>query len=726
MANQGYSETKTSDKKLIGRLEYNIVPNDDLTSVITVDLFVITPVLVNIPSRTHTVSIGDNSYYINSAIVGNGKIHLGSVNKILTYQNNGAADSFRMGFNININGEIDGTSYTVIESGRPYYTPDPIPAPATITLSKQSYDIGGYMSIGISSPFKSTYTFDFNYTFCNSRGVILTGYTGVNGYWNIPEELAAEIPNSTSALCVIECITYDENGTKLGSTNVMTTLTVGDTFAPSMILSSEYQITHRTFEKGIGDIGQWNIGGYTICEQGATVANITATVNGVKARVWIDTSDVNKNEGVDFQIWGGGNYNNPGDSEIVFTVTDSRGLSKTDRITVTTLEYSKVKKTEVSVKRCNTDGTLNDEGDNALVTIKGSITPVYDNKYRVIIRYKKTKYGERDWTTITIDGDTDVNEIDITRIINDVVSIDSYDFEITMTDTIRNYTIDRIVTNLILDSNNVDIDFYGNGTGLAFGGMAKEIGLADFYLPIRAQRGFVAPELVTGVNFNTMITPGTYVNPQWNNETNKNSPDNNEDWQTILIVENTAVRKSKTGGVIYNRHITQTYIGVHQTSVVGDYTTHGYAVYMRNGWYDNNKVLWDSWYPVIKVGDTSYRVLWSGAYYMNESQSITLAEKISQQPNGIALVFSSYNSETKTANDFDFQDFFVSKQAVALQNGKGHQFTMSAGNFSRMARKYLYISDTRITGNANNTASGTGSGITYANNHFVLRYVIGL
>jgi hypothetical protein len=48
-------------------------------------------------------------------------------------------------------------------------------------------------------------------------------------------------------------------------------------------------------------------------------------------------------------------------------------------------------------------------------------------------------------------------------------------------------------------------------------------------------------------------------------------------------------------------------------------------------------------------------------------------------------------------------------------------------SFGLYAAKYLYINDDRIVGNDNNTATGTGAcGITYANNGFVLRYVIGV
>lgn len=119
-------------------------------------------------------------------------------------------------------------------------------------------------------------------------------------------------------------------------------------------------------------------------------------------------------------------------------------------------------------------------------------------------------------------------------------------------------------------------------------------------------------------------------------------------------------------------------------------------------------------------------VLWNGSNYMNEVQSIDLSETpISAQPNGIVLVFCAY--ENSSAKDYDFKTFFIPKEAVRLKSGVGHDFILNTPNFGKMGTKYLYISDDRITGHANNTATGTGtSGIKYTNSYWVLRYVIGV
>jgi hypothetical protein len=118
-------------------------------------------------------------------------------------------------------------------------------------------------------------------------------------------------------------------------------------------------------------------------------------------------------------------------------------------------------------------------------------------------------------------------------------------------------------------------------------------------------------------------------------------------------------------------------------------------------------------------------VLWEGGYYMTASHVANLSEAISAQNNGIVLVFSAYTDGAK--GDYWWHHFFVPKHTVASAPGAGHCFTMASGNFSLVCMKYLMISDTKITGHSNNDLTGSSaSGITFTNNRFVLRRVIGV
>ena len=119
------------------------------------------------------------------------------------------------------------------------------------------------------------------------------------------------------------------------------------------------------------------------------------------------------------------------------------------------------------------------------------------------------------------------------------------------------------------------------------------------------------------------------------------------------------------------------------------------------------------------------KVLWSGGYFMTSGHTITLSEAITKQNNGVVLVFSAYTDGVVT-NQW-WHQFFVPKHLVSNHSGTGYCFNLCAGNFALVAMKYLVIKDTQITGHDNNNLTVTSaSGITFTNNRFVLRYVIGV
>lgn len=118
------------------------------------------------------------------------------------------------------------------------------------------------------------------------------------------------------------------------------------------------------------------------------------------------------------------------------------------------------------------------------------------------------------------------------------------------------------------------------------------------------------------------------------------------------------------------------------------------------------------------------KLLWSGAMYMQEGQTITLKESIHEQVNGIVLTFSAYNT---TAKNYNWRQFFVSKFWVINHSNEGADFPLFANNFAKAGFKHLYFQSNKIIGHTNNNKSGTsGSGIIYDNKYWVLREVLGV
>lgn len=124
------------------------------------------------------------------------------------------------------------------------------------------------------------------------------------------------------------------------------------------------------------------------------------------------------------------------------------------------------------------------------------------------------------------------------------------------------------------------------------------------------------------------------------------------------------------------------------------------------------------------------QVLWDGGtgFFMHDTQVAKLAQPITNQPNGIVLVFSLYRNGA--SEDVSINTFFVSKREVELMPGAPHTFIMGINaGLSTIGAKYLYISDTEIRGHASNAVDATEpveSGLVVKNKSFVLRYVIGV
>lgn len=105
-------------------------------------------------------------------------------------------------------------------------------------------------------------------------------------------------------------------------------------------------------------------------------------------------------------------------------------------------------------------------------------------------------------------------------------------------------------------------------------------------------------------------------------------------------------------------------------------------------------------------------LLWSGASYMNGSQSITLSDTISNQTNGIVLVFCAYKNGA--AQNYNWAFTFIPKYFVVAVPGAG-TFHVMGGTEGVSNTKYIYVYNNKLTGNKANDNDG-----------YVLRYVIGV
>lgn len=112
-------------------------------------------------------------------------------------------------------------------------------------------------------------------------------------------------------------------------------------------------------------------------------------------------------------------------------------------------------------------------------------------------------------------------------------------------------------------------------------------------------------------------------------------------------------------------------------------------------------------------------------WYMIATQTVYLEEKLSEQQNGVILVWSYYDNR---AQNYNWNFTVIPKTFIADNPSVAGMSTFMVNNtaLGYVACKYLYIYDDKIKGNDGNNTTGTGtSGIKYANNKFVLRWVYG-
>lgn len=550
-----------------------------------------------------------------------------------------------------------------------------IPRATTPTLSALSVNLGSSVTISLPRA-SSSFTHTVTYKIGNASGTIGSSL-GTSVSWTPPLSLGNQIPNTTTGTVVITVVTYN-GSTKIGTKTVNFTVTVPSSVVPTIgTISLSETVSGLNAKIGAFVQGQSKIA-VSIAASGAYGSTISNYISK------FGSSSFN---GASFTI---SNINTSGSVNLTVTVTDSRGRKATKTQAITILPYQIPEILSFTGVRCDQGGTADEDGQYVKLSYSYEISPLNNkNDKTITIAYRQV--GAADYTTLKTESNYSANGA--TYIPSTVFSVDnSYEFKITVADYFKTVKFDLEITTAF-----TLMDFSSGGHGMAIGKVAESEDLLDVALPILARDGISYAAIPTGTDLNDMMSPGFY---------GSDVTASGSAYGNCPITGGTftlEVMSAGGSGQIYQRLISCTAT----TSVT----------YER--WYYSGS--WKAW---NKIKDFDGTILWSGAYYMNGNQSVNLSENISAQPKGICLVFSTYANGA--AVDANFTEFFIPKAIVAQKPGGGHSFIMAKSLFDAIATKYLYINDGSIAGHNNNTLTGSANGITYANNAFVLRYVIGV
>lgn len=413
------------------------------------------------------------------------------------------------------------------------------------------------------------------------------------------------------------------------------------------------------------------------------------------------------------------NFKGWGTSASATTVAYAAGASYTANAGVTLyavweLAYQKPRIVNVSTVRCNSSGTADDEGQNGLVTFDWECDKTVTS---IVIKWKLP--SDASWTSATVTASGASGTVSHVIGANALSTEKTYDIHITVSDAGGStYAISS------LSSMKFVIDILNGGTGIAFGKTAELEGVAEFAFDGKFNKPVYGkalgmdrlPAIPENSDFNNYLDPGCWaVHGNAVAATCTNIPIARAGRLEVWSSTGEGVRSEEWS------YLRQRYVAYNIENAVWERD-------VSRG--DNNVWSYGTWYQTTLSKAASERVyrepkiLWSGGYFMTGTHVINLSEAISKQNNGIVLVFSAYTDGA--VGDYWWHQFFIPKYVVTNSPGAGHCFSLCSGNFSIVAMKYLLIKDTQITGHNNNNLTGTASGITFANNRFVLRYVIGV
>ena len=211
--------------------------------------------------------------------------------------------------------------------------------------------------------------------------------------YTIPTPAGAYFPSAQTAVLTVEVATT-VNGEPRGSVTAEVALTLPDDAAPTATCTAT-----RTWVEGTASTAQLNA--YVQSRSGVTFALVGTANYGATVDSWqlsIDgkayTASGASASIAHTPITGGGEV------PYTYTVTDSRGLSRSYTGTLTVLAWSAPQVTAFSIQRVNSEGTEAVDGTYALASLQGSassltVDGVEQNSLRYYVQYRQT--GTEAW-----------------------------------------------------------------------------------------------------------------------------------------------------------------------------------------------------------------------------------------------------------------------------------------------------------------------------------------
>lgn len=334
------------------------------------------------------------------------------------------------------------------------------------TVSSTSVNMGSAVTI-TTNRLSSGATHTLTYAIGGSTGTIATS-VGASYAWTPPLSLASLIPSATSCACTITCTTY-YNGNAVGSRTCSLTLNVPASVVPTistLTISEAVSGIATQFACYVQGKSKLSVSIGAAGARGSTISSYRATLNGTAYTSATFTT---------------GLLNFSGSQTLSVTVTDSRGRTGTTTRTITVQPYTVPSISNLKAERCNSAGTAaQTDGTKVRVTTAGSISSVNAKNTCSCKLYYKLSTATA-WTLATNLTAVDYAFSSTNLLLSATFNVlNSYDIKVSLTDFFT--TVEQIVS---VGTKQVMMDFYRDGTGIAFGKVAESTGKAEFGWPLK-------------------------------------------------------------------------------------------------------------------------------------------------------------------------------------------------------------------------------------------------
>ena len=411
---------------------------------------------------------GNNKSFSNTSTIGGYESKWLGSHTATIYHNSDGSKWFEIStshnFDITWNGAYVGN---VSVSGSAWL--NTIPRATTPTLSNYDPTMGDTITISLPRASTSFTHYVFHDFYAGTWTQINATAVGTSLQWTVPlKEYAQRMQNAEKGGGRIQVDTYN-GGTFIGSKIVNFTATVPASVVPTI---SAGQVTHAETVAGLATKFANYVQGKSKIR--ATVAGTGAMIDGTAVsiitgyRIQMNGQTYNTNDATSSELL------NAGAQDIIFTVTDSRGRTASRTVSISPLAYKPPILSVLSASRCEANGTPNDEGEYAKVTIGATLSALNNLNNKIFTLSKKPVTSEI-WTNQNIPSGT--YTIATTVIIAGISGNNAWDIKFTVQDYF--YTGDAISKTIQLSTAFSLIDYFNGGKGLAFGKVAEKDGFEN-------------------------------------------------------------------------------------------------------------------------------------------------------------------------------------------------------------------------------------------------------